>query len=157
MHYIRERSYFPIYTLNKYARMDATLLARKNTMDREYLTACKQVRLWIFIAIILMDWLYVIIVQRQPNIGINAWFVLFPFISLLYFAASLLAVLGLVVKSSFGTAFACCTILFGAISASISYNLAFQHQHPLIESVFVYLLIINGISVLYIGLYQKKA
>ncbi len=120
-------------------------------MDKNYLKICAQPRLWIFIAIILMDWLYVIIVQRQPNIGINAWFVLFPFISLLYFAASLISVLGLAAKSSFGTAFSCCTILFGAISASISYNLAYRHAHPLIESVFVYLLIINAISLLYIG------
>lgn len=125
-------------------------------MDKEYLKVCKKPPLWVFIAIILADWFYVIIVQRQPNIGINAWFVLFPFISLLYFAASLISVLGLVSKSAVGTAFACSTILFGAISASISYSLVSKYQHPLIESVFVYLVIMNAICLLYIGFYKQK-
>jgi len=125
-------------------------------MDKGYLKACAQPPVWVFIAIILADWFYVIIVQRQPNININAWFVLFPFISLLYFAASLISLLGLAAKSTVGTAFACSTILFGSISASISYSLVSKHQHALIESVFVYLLILNAISLLYIGFYKKK-
>lgn len=108
--------------------------------------------LFIFILMILLNWLYAYLVQHQPDIIINAWSVLFPLITLFYFVFSTIACCGLYQRKLWGLRLASFMSLYGSMASGISMGLAFK-LYPFVEEIFAMLLIFNLASVLYIGGY----
>lgn len=105
-----------------------------------------------FIAVIAVDWYYAYYVQFLPDVIVNAWSVVFPFISLFYFVFSLFACAGLYYKKAWGLRLACFMILYGAIAASLSFGLAYR-LYPYVALGFEILLIINILALFYIAYY----
>lgn len=111
--------------------------------------------LFLFIIFVLLNWAYVIVVQYTPEITINSWFVLFPFISVLYFLFSLVAATCLYLNYQAGFTFAYISIMFGTLSSALSYSLIYK-TFPTLEFIFPYLLILNLCFVGYLVFYSRN-
>lgn len=105
-----------------------------------------------FILIVLNDWFYILLVQNQPEITINPWFVLFPVVTPVYFVFAIAAAVGIYQKKKAGYMLANVVILLGALSASISSIYAYK-TYPIIYLLFVPLVILNFVVVAYIAYY----
>jgi len=105
-----------------------------------------------FILIVLNNWFYILLVQNQPNITINAWFVLLPVITPVYFVFGIAAAIGIYQGKKAGYMLANVVILLGALSASISSIYAYK-SYPAIYWLFVPLVILNFAVVAYIAYY----
>ncbi len=105
-----------------------------------------------FIVVILLDWYYAFAVQYQPGIVISSWSVVFPFVSLFYGVFSVIATYGLYHRKPWGLRLGSFMILYGAISAMLSFGVAFR-TYPGVQQLYVALLILNCLVLLYIGVY----
>lgn len=110
--------------------------------------------LFLFVLFIILNWAYVILVQSLPNTIINSWFVLFPFITVLYIVFSLIAVGALFLGNQVGFTFAYVAILFGTVSSALSYSLIYK-SGLILATIFPYLLILNLCFVLYVAFYNR--
>lgn len=117
----------------------------RKTSNEPYL-----LKLVLFIIIVIVNWAYVFLVQSLSGIIINSWFVLFPFISLLYLFCSLIAMAFLYLRNNAGLTFVYTSIMFGTLSSALSYSLIYKSGSFLVI-IFPYLIIINLCFVLYIA------
>lgn len=114
----------------------------------------------LFVVVTLLDWYYAYAVQYQPGIIISSWSVVFPFVSLFYAVFSSTASYGLYYQQPWGLRLAAFMILYGCIIAMLSFGVAVR-TYPEVQQIYVALLILNGLVLLYIGVYyyyllQKK-
>lgn len=103
-----------------------------------------------YVCVLLIDWLYVFIIQAQPDIIVNAWFYFFPLMTFFYCAFGFIALLGLIVRSRQGFSLALAVILFGVLSTAISYLLAHQ-TNPGIDQMFIGIAVINAGQLLFMA------
>jgi hypothetical protein len=97
-----------------------------------------------------LNWLYVLWIKYQFTMLVNAWFALIPLIGFFYVTFTLIAGLGLYQQKQFGLCLAYGVLLFGAISAAISYLLVFN-RHPMIDAMIVPILLANLCIAIYMG------
>ena len=107
--------------------------------------------LLIFILLTCLNWSYVLWVKYQFYMLINAWFILLPVIGFFYFTFALIASCGLYQQKQYGLTLAYGIILFGSVSAAISYMLV-SYRDFWIDTTIVPLLLLNMIIVIYMGL-----
>jgi hypothetical protein len=120
-------------------------------MNRD--TARPRLILFIFIAQVMIDWLYSAWIKSVPDIS-RSWFMIMPLIFYFYFALSFIASIGLYYRNALGVSLACCILLFGSSISIISYTFVFNKQ-PLIEMMILPLLILNLIVIFYMA-YNKS-
>jgi hypothetical protein len=108
----------------------------------------------LFIFTACLDWLYVLWVKIQFAMMINAWFVLIPLTGFFYFAFALIACFGIFKKQRFGVDLASGVIMFGAVSATISYLLVFN-KYYLIDMCILPIILINLFTIIYLA-YSRR-
>ena len=106
----------------------------------------------VFVMVVLTDWYYAYVVQFQPDIIINAWSVVFPFLSVFYLFFSIVAFNGLYNKKPWGLQLASFMMVLGAVFSILSYALAYKY-YPIVETFVILLLIMNFITLVFMGIY----
>jgi len=97
-----------------------------------------------------LNWLYVLWVKYCFVMLVNAWFALVPLIGFFYLTFLFIASCGLYKQKQFGFGIALGVLLFGAISAAISYMLV-GNSNFFIGATIVPLFISNFCIALYMG------
>src|SRR5438105_3856375 len=77
----------------------------------------------IFATVVVLNWFYIVLVQYQPFLIMNSWFVISPFIALFYFLSSIAALVGMYQRAAWGFSLAYIALLFGALAATLSYSI----------------------------------
>lgn len=95
----------------------------------------------IFVTVVTLNWLYILLVQYQPFLIMNSWFVISPFILLFYFISSVAALYGIYKRENWGFSLAYVAILFGAFSATLSYGII--GGYPFLEKLYIAILLAN--------------
>lgn len=106
--------------------------------------------LGVFVFMVLTNWYFSYAILQLPGVRINAWAVVFPFISVIYIVFSLLAASMLHCKHNWGLRLASIMLLFGAFMALLSFGLTFR-LFPFVQTTLVFLLIANFLTVMLIG------
>lgn len=99
---------------------------------------------------VIINWIYILWIKSQPEIIINAWFVVLPMIGYFYFVFAFIANIGIIKGEKLGITLAYCVLMFGCAAAVISYNIIYN-RNPVNEQLIVPLITINILMVFYLA------
>lgn len=111
--------------------------------------------LYLFIFLVIINWLYVIWIQYESNTISSAWITLLPLFGYFYFAFTFVASIELYHRTKLGLSLAYSIIIFGIICAVTSYGFAFK-SNSLYGWVITPLLGINLLIILIMVFKQKN-
>lgn len=103
-----------------------------------------------FVAQVILNWLFILWVQNQPDITLNAWSFVLPILGYFYFTFALIGCIALLYKMKIGLVLTYIVLMFGVAASVISYNLILKGNH-LIDSMIVPLIIVNIFVIMYIA------
>ena len=119
-------------------------------MDK--VTISKELTIVFFIAILVIDWLYILSIQREAPI-INYWVIALPIIIPLFSALALLALIGIYLANPWGFILAYFTMLLSMYFASVSYD-SIANQATHLDWQFVILILLNIVIFCYTACFQ---
>lgn len=119
-------------------------------MNNRTMVYKKYVMALLFSTQVVINWIYILWVKSQPDIIINAWFVVLPMIGYFYFTFALIANIGIINGEKLGITLAYCVLMFGSAASIISYNIIYN-RNPVIEQFIVPLIVINILMVFYLA------
>ena len=107
-----------------------------------------------FIAQVFVNWIYILWIKSQPDIIINAWFVVLPLMGYFYFTFAFIASVGLFYGKQPGLTLGYGVLMFGMMADVITYNLIYR-QHNLLEQLIIPLIAINLCVIFYMAYNQQ--
>lgn len=109
--------------------------------------------LFLFVAMVFINWLYMLWIKYQPDIIINSWFVVLPMLFYFYFTFAFIAAVSIYQVKRFGIGLACCVLMFGMTASVVSYNVVYKREY-LIEQLIIPLIILNLVVIFYLAYHQ---
>lgn len=104
----------------------------------------------LFIAMIVIDWIYILIIQKNAPF-ITHWVIAMPFITPLFFAMTLLALIGMYVKNPWGYALAYLALFLSLFLSALCYYS--QLKHFLTDDAEFFVLAVLNLFVIFYMIY----